>query len=366
MRLYKKSVVLLLYIFLIFINAVYAVDHNDTNYDNAQLTPKTWQQVELSYTDVIDDKAYPAEIKLLRLTQWLKENGMDRVGNEVNLSIPEFGVTSVNARVTVIKPSKLDLSAINLTTTDQRPVIGIFKRYAKDVRTYTFKDEKSHVEKVNATPNHPFYVKNKDKFISIDEISASDELVSQLGKQVKLICPVGKNNHCGEEYNMDGKPVIVYNLEVYRNHIYFVSDNKVLVHNSCSLNKTGKLSDNALADMRKMNESKGCIFNYFRNRYGQSAVKTYEGLGIDAVEDALKLHGTGSHAILQSNSGLRGYYNMEHAFNVAYVDDIVPRVIGLDAYRPDFFDYSLGGIKRYARDYYNGSTFDMILFPSAK
>ncbi|WP_116964002.1 scabin-related ADP-ribosyltransferase [Fastidiosibacter lacustris] len=211
----------------------YALNLNSPSYDLESITPETWQQVNLSYSDIINGKKYPAEIKLLRPITWLKEQGMDKLGNQVNLSIPEFGVDRVEVKVTEINPTSIDTSSLDWQKQNSRPVISTFKRYAEDVRTYKFKDDQGNIEKINATPNHPFYVKNKGKFIEIDKVLSSDKLVRQLGKAVSLVCPVGKTVSCGEQYNKDGKPVVVYNMEVYREHVYFAGEGSVLVHNVC-------------------------------------------------------------------------------------------------------------------------------------
>ena len=231
MQLSKRVCVALLFTATLLTNTLYAVNHEQLpSYDIIPITPETWQQVELSYSDIINGVEYPAEIKLLRPIKWLKENGMDKVGNEVALSIPEFGIENVAAKVTAIKQATLNTSKMDLSAMDSRPVVGTFKRYAEDVRTYKFKDEQGNVEEITATPDHHFYLKNKDEFIKIDEVLSSDELVNQFGQEVKLVCPVGKKSSCGEQYNKDGKPVVVYNLEIYREHVYYVGGG-VLVHN---------------------------------------------------------------------------------------------------------------------------------------
>lgn len=223
----------LIALILVSFQFAFSADYKLPSYDNEVITPATWQQVELKYLDVINGKEYPAEIRLLRPVDWLEENNMDQAGSMVNLSLEEFGIVNVNAEVMAIKPAALDISTVDWAKSKARPVIGTFKRYAEDVRTYTFKDEHGNIDKINATPNHPFYVRNKDDFIAIDDISVSDELVTNLGKEVRLVCPIGKNAGCGEQYNKDGKPVLVYNLEVYQQHIYYVG-NGVLVHNACT------------------------------------------------------------------------------------------------------------------------------------
>jgi hypothetical protein len=160
----------------------------------------------------------------------LKIHGMNKIGNKIILSISEFGINDIHVTVIALKPTKLDTSKIDWSKRKSRPAIGTFKRYAPVVNTYTFKDlSRGEISKINATPNHPFYVKNKTEFIAIEDVSPTDELVDQTGKQVRLVCHNGKSDHCGKLYN--AKPVPVYNLEVYKKHVYYVGCDGILVHN---------------------------------------------------------------------------------------------------------------------------------------
>ncbi|WP_116963997.1 polymorphic toxin-type HINT domain-containing protein [Fastidiosibacter lacustris] len=249
------------------------------SYDFEPITPKTWQKVELKYSDIINGKEYPAEIKMLRPIDWLRANSLDKIESDVNLSIPEFGVENVQVTVTAIQFIKLDISGIDWSIDRKRPVISLFKRYAEDVRIYTFKDDLGNIEQINATPNHPFYIKNKGAFVEIDKVLASDELLSQTGKQVKLVCPVGQNSSCGKPYNKSSEPIIVYNLEVYREHIYFVGDLDVLVHNKRDLvHESRFINKRAYEDQKSIGKisyttEKGSKYSYHKNKFKREMSK---------------------------------------------------------------------------------------------
>ncbi|WP_018299810.1 Hint domain-containing protein [Fangia hongkongensis] len=203
-----------------------------------QHPPQTWYTLNLQYNDAIEKHLYPAEIKLLRPLSWLKVHHIEKVGDKLTLSISEFGINQVNATVTQLTPSTLNITASNHSKETTRPVIGIFKRYAKTVNTYTFQDRNGKVEQIHATPTHPFYVINKKRFIAIDELSSQDQLLSAYGREVQLVCPKGKFSHCGQRYNKDDKPILVYNIEVYQAHNYYVGRFTSLVHNSCDFENT--------------------------------------------------------------------------------------------------------------------------------
>lgn len=211
------------------------------------MTPKTWQEVDLAYYDNIKGKSYPASIQLLRPITWLKHHGMHQVGKRVVLSISEFGINQIQANVTAIKPTTLDTSVIDWSKQVSRPVIGKFKRYASIVKTYTFKNlVTGKLSTINTTPNHQFYIENKKAFIPIDNVTATDKLVSEAGQPIRLLCFSGKQRHCGKSYN-NKKPVPVYNLEIYQQHIYFVGHASILVHNNCRIEHLNNI-DSALND----------------------------------------------------------------------------------------------------------------------
>ena len=249
------------------------------SYDILPITPETWQQVNLSYSDVINGKIYPAEIKLLRPTKWLEDNGMDEVGNKIHLSISEFGVENVSAIIISITATTIDTSQIDLSAMNSRPVIGAFKRYAEEVRTYIFKDANDHIEEITATPKHPFYVKNKSQFVAIEDVSPTDQLINSSGQTVKLICNKNQINHCGKLYNTDGKPVPVYNLEVYKEHVYYVG-NGLLVHNSC----LGKDSTKSIAKSHGIITHKSRHEEYVYRLDGRDSVDIVKSGGFSAYE----------------------------------------------------------------------------------
>ena len=165
---------------------------------------------------------------------------MDIIGSKVTLSIPEFGIVNVMATVKAIKPTQIDTRGVNWSKQKSAPVIGKFMHYVTDVRTYTFKDSLGHISHINATPNHPFYVKNKHGFVAIGNVSDDDTLVGDVGSgdnhidgAMHLVCAKGKHSHYGEAFMGNGLPVSVYNLEVYRRHVYRVGVLALLVHNGC-------------------------------------------------------------------------------------------------------------------------------------
>jgi hypothetical protein len=126
----------------------------------------------------------------------------------------------------------------------ERPVTGTFAKYAKEVYTYKFRDSKTgNISSINATLNHQFYVINKHGYIPISDVTSNDDLLSETGEAVKLVCNDGRQSNCGIKYNTNNTPTMVYNMEVYQQHRYYVADNfsentAILVHNIC-MNMSG-------------------------------------------------------------------------------------------------------------------------------
>ena len=108
---------------------------------------------------------------------------------------------------------------------------GVFKRHVNNVNSYTFKNLfTGNTETIHATPNHLFYVKNRRRFVALNEITPTDELLNLSGHQMRLLCPKGKKMHCGIIWQKFNIPA-VYNLEAYKEHEYFAGNNEIYVHN---------------------------------------------------------------------------------------------------------------------------------------
>ena len=138
------------------------------------------------------------------------------------------GVYGIHAYIQSINTLTFSINK-TLNNTDYRPVIGIFKRHAPNVKRYTFKNLTTGIKsQINATPDHPFYVMNKRKFISIDRISPTDTLITDTGRKLHLLCH--EKHNCGMPLSKK-RLNIVYNLEIYKSHIYSVGDEHITVHN---------------------------------------------------------------------------------------------------------------------------------------
>ena len=138
---------------------------------------------------------------------------------------------TTDTHIISIKPVAMN-SQKPLTGKGRNIVTGLFVQHAVNVRKYTFKEVTTgKTGTINATANHPLYVKNRSAFIPIEKVTGSDNLITETGQSVKLICQENRKDHCGVAYG-DGQPLPVYNLQIANRHTYFVGkDYKILVHN---------------------------------------------------------------------------------------------------------------------------------------
>ena len=182
-------------------------------------------------------------IKLLRpdkiVRQWFK---IQNKKHFFPLTLSTFNFVNIHAQITGIYPVKSGNQQHFSHNGQTKIVIGQFKRHTINIKKYTFKNMTTgKTTTVNATPEHPVYVKNRAAFIPVDLLLSTDYLLSNAGHEIRLICPENRIQHCGTSLH-NNIPLPVYNLEIDNNHTYFVSDIRLLVHNICDLAK--KLREN--------------------------------------------------------------------------------------------------------------------------
>ena len=174
-----------------------------------------------------------ATMQFLRPVEAVKKWQIEKRGGELSTKVRNLSLASVQSRIAAISKTTADSDLLPLAGQSQSMVTGKFRRYVSDVRQYTFKTIKTGViSKVNSTPGHLFYVKSRQGFVPVTDVSSQDRLITASGEQVVLLCHPGQKKHCGVPIN-SGLPVPVFNFEVYRRHVYFVGDTAVTVHNLC-------------------------------------------------------------------------------------------------------------------------------------
>ena len=169
--------------------------------------------------------------KTLREEQQVK--GYLDPGTEDNI-MTGHAFSGIHAHIALIKPVNLNFKPVH--GTENRPLVkALFVRHALNVKAYQFKNLRTgSISTIKATDNHPFYLENKKAFVPIGRVSSSDRLITATGQAVKLVCPEGGKKHCGVA-SANASPVLVYNMEIYPKHTYFVgAGSQILVHNGCN------------------------------------------------------------------------------------------------------------------------------------
>ena len=159
------------------------------------------------------------------------------------LDMPEMGIHHIKAHIIAVKiASKFNDNNIAYLVNNHikhsnsvRSVTGVFIRHVTSVRKYLLKNSRTgRISAVNATPEHRFYVSNRQAFIPIAEVSLSDRLITDTGEVVRIIADIKGRKGRQQHHDETGYVEIlktVYNLEVSEKHTYFVSDLRVFVHN---------------------------------------------------------------------------------------------------------------------------------------
>ena len=185
------------------------------------------------------------QVNLLRekktVALWQKEN---RLHGFILLDMPEMGIHHIKVHITAVKSaSKFNDNNIAYSVNNPikhsnsvRSVTGVFIRHVTSVRKYLLKNSRTgRISAVNATPEHRFYVSNRQAFIPIAEVSLSDRLITDTGEEVRIIAGCQRQKKAGSSMMMrlvmSERLKTVYNLEISEKHTYFVSDLRVFVHN---------------------------------------------------------------------------------------------------------------------------------------
>jgi hypothetical protein len=185
--------------------------------DAEDVDPATWRRVELLAWKPDEETC---DIVLLRPTWWIEQAGA-KVGALIRLAMPEMGINGP-AKVLSIGPCP----RMQERKRGTQVVTGTFKHKAKLVLHL-------HLEgldkPIGVTPNHPIYSLDRADFVPAGKVGVGERLKTHSGVLaiVTRIVEVP-----GEQF--------VYNIEVHRDHVYYVSNLAVLVHNTYVLQTGGR------------------------------------------------------------------------------------------------------------------------------
>ncbi len=203
----------------------YAPINQEKNYldiDYEEITPYTWKWIEL---EVKKQNGTISKISLRRPNWWILQNNADKIGATICLFLPEMEIEG-QAVVIAITPNQLDTRFWNEKRKGDyvnRPITGIFEHISSDVFNYYFEGLDEPIE---ATFVHPFWSLDRADWVAVGEL--------EIGERVKTI--EGVSSLLAKE-KLEGQHK-VFNLEVYREHNFLVSESEVLVHNNSAMPTT--------------------------------------------------------------------------------------------------------------------------------
>lgn len=185
--------------------------------DAEEVNPQTWRRIELLAWKADEETC---DVVLLRPLWWIEQAGA-KVGGLLRLAMPEMGVAGP-AKVLSIGPCP----SIQEGQPGTQIVTGTFKHKAKLVLHLHLKG----LDKpIGVTPNHPIYSLDRGDFIPAGNLRIGERLKTRDGVATWVT----------KVDTIPGKQT-VYNLEVHRDHVYYVSNLAVLVHNSYVLQTGGR------------------------------------------------------------------------------------------------------------------------------
>ena len=153
-----------------------------------------------------------------------------------DFTLLKSGIYHIAAHIESVSPIEVNMKKINSYSENTGIVTGIFLHHSADVKTYTFKSSiNGRLSKVNATPDHPFYVENIHAWMPLNKITSAMVLIDNHKHPISLQCPDDRQDHCGA-FSHSGKINKVYNIEVYKKHTYYVGKQLLFVHNCGNAN----------------------------------------------------------------------------------------------------------------------------------
>ena len=181
-----------------------------------QLVDSSWEDHVLvsmkleheSETDS-DDPSATTWIKTLSPRSELEESGLI-VGSEVFINKPEMSARGF-AVITKIE------SAPPIQSGDGEIVTSTFRHTGGQVFDVKFEGEKSSV---GVTATHPFWSPKRRDFVPIGEMEVGDLVQTYSGETKRIVSKLARPG-----------PQVVYNIEVANQHVYYVGEQGILVHN---------------------------------------------------------------------------------------------------------------------------------------
>lgn len=152
------------------------------------------------------------KIEMIRPSEWLEASGA-KVGSEIQLDLKELGADGA-ALVQEILPCPEIQSGEGqvVTATFQHPP-------SHQVLDVIFQGNE---QPMGVTSNHLFWSADKKKFVPIGEMEIGERVQTWQGETKRIVSKLAR-----------AIPERVFNIEVWGEHVYFISSQKLLAHNEC-------------------------------------------------------------------------------------------------------------------------------------
>jgi len=174
--------------------------------------PKHWRKLVLR---LLESGGGTIDLELLRDVAWIEQYGA-RAGGTIALDLEELGAVG-QAEVRAVLPCP-EIAA--RPSPIHHLVTARFKHTAHNVIDVRLEGEQ---HPIGVTANHPFFSQDRDAFIEASQLQLGESLLDPDGHTVH-VASVSQKLRTAE----------VYNLEIAGEHVYFVSRQGVLVHNTCA------------------------------------------------------------------------------------------------------------------------------------
>lgn len=155
----------------------------------------------------------PAFAELERQLTLAANNGYEPVCLAVQMDLPEMGLTG-EAIVTNIR------SAPAVKPGNGRVVTATFKHSSGDCINLALSSDGT-AETIGTTSNHPFWSVDRQDYVQAGSLQLDERVQTYSGDTKRVISKLARPG-----------PEAVYNLEVHAEHVYYVGQWGVLVHNT--------------------------------------------------------------------------------------------------------------------------------------
>jgi hypothetical protein len=224
------------------------------------IDPETWRNVVLQMTK---EAGGVLDVVLLRPLDWVTTHNAD-IGGTIKLDLAEFGAVGP-VQVLSIDPCP------SIEEGPGRIVTATFAHSSADILEVSVQ---GLGEPIGTTASHPFWSEDRQAFVAAGELDLGEQLLLTDGKRSAVTSVVRRSTK---------EPV--YNIEVDGEHVYYVSNAGVLVHNMCAPKRL--LAPTNVADHH--------IIPMFRGKSAKYA-KFISDRGIDVDQFTITLaHGKASH-----------------------------------------------------------------------